>query len=244
MAYSTLSVKSKPAGPAQSLRINPSNSPSIRPPTRSSNKPSLFQSALSLQTVIGTTTTTPNGFSYHDQSKSFAFCAGSAGVLAELDDDDNVNQRFFRARPTANSINPITSFYNQSTPPTTPDNRAKSLPGVKATPLNGSYNGSPSTEIVEAPSPRSWSSRERVKAVTSVSISPNGRFLALGEVSTNWFSVTRMKSNSLRRAITQESWSSQLQRTHLPIFRSPYSLNIHLASVRLLGARTHNTWQP
>ena len=210
MAYSTLSVKSKPAGPAQSLRINPSNSPSIRPPTRSSNKPSLFQSALSLQTVIGTTTTTPNGFSYHDQSKSFAFCAGSAGVLAELDDDDNVNQRFFRARPTANSINPITSFYNQSTPPTTPDNRAKSLPGVKATPLNGSYNGSPSTEIVEAPSPRSWSSRERVKAVTSVSISPNGRFLALGEVSTNWFSVTRMKSNSLRRAITPESWSSQL----------------------------------
>lgn len=204
MAYNTLSAKSKSAGPAQSLRATPSNSPSVRPPTRSSNKPSLYQSALSLQTVIGTTTTTPNGFSYHDQSKSFAFCAGSAGVLAELDDDDNVNQRFFRARPTANSINPITSFYNQSTSPTTPDNRAKSLPGIK-TPHNGNYNGSPSTEMVETPSPRSWSSREKVKAVTSVAISPNGRFLALGEVSNKRFSITTIETNGSRRAIIQES---------------------------------------
>ncbi|KAL4785182.1 WD40-repeat-containing domain protein [Aspergillus varians] len=185
MANNTPSVKSKTAGPAQSLRGTPSSSPSVRPPTRSSNKPSLYQSALSLQTVIGTTTTTPNGFSYHDQSKTFAFCAGSAGVLAELDDDNNVNQRFFRARPTASSINPVTSFYNQSMPPATPDGRAKSLSSIKAAPYNGSYNGSPSAEMAEALSPRGWSSRERVKAVTSVAISPNGRFLALGETGYN-----------------------------------------------------------
>ncbi|KAL4933467.1 WD40 repeat domain-containing protein [Aspergillus undulatus] len=186
MANNTLSVKSKTAvGPAQSLRATPSNSPSLRPPTRSSNKPSPYQSNLSLRTVIGTTTTTPNGFSYHDQSKSFAFCAGSAGVLAELDEEDNVNQRFFRARPTATSINPVTSFYNQSTPPATPDARSKTLAGIKNAPYNGTYNGSPSTEMVEASSPRSWSSRERVKAVTSVSISPNGRLLALGETGYN-----------------------------------------------------------
>ncbi|KAL4867721.1 hypothetical protein BDV12DRAFT_170957 [Aspergillus spectabilis] len=185
MAYNTLSVKSKTAGPAPSLRLTPSNSPSLRPPTRSSNKPSLYQSALSLQTVIGTTTTTPNGFSYHDQSRSFAFCAGSAGVLAELDDDNNVNQRFFRARPSASSINPVTSFYNQSTPPATPDTRSKSLPSMKTASYIGTYNGSPSSEVVEAPSPRVWSSRERVKAVTSVAISPNGRLLALGETGYN-----------------------------------------------------------
>ncbi|KAL4918230.1 WD40-repeat-containing domain protein [Aspergillus aurantiobrunneus] len=184
MASNTLSVRSKTAGPAQSLRATPSNSP-LRPPTRSSNKPSLYQSALSLQTVIGTTTTTPNGFSYHDQSKSFAFCAGSAGVLAELDDNNNVNQRFFRARPIANSINPVTSFYNQSTPPATPDGRTKSLPSIKAPSYSGSSNGTPSNEIAEAPSPRTWSSRERVKAVSSIAISPNGRFLALGETGYN-----------------------------------------------------------
>ncbi|KAL5001226.1 quinon protein alcohol dehydrogenase-like superfamily [Aspergillus recurvatus] len=183
MANNALSVKSKTAGPNHSLRVTPSNSPSIRPPTRSA-KPSLYQSALSLQTVIGTTATTPNGFSYHDQSNSFAFCAGSAGVLAELDEDNNVNQRFFRARPTASSINPVISFYNQCTPPATPDARTKSLPGIKATPHNGSYNSSPSTETVDA-SPRVWSSRERVKAVTSIAISPNGRFIALGETGYN-----------------------------------------------------------
>ncbi|KAL4741573.1 quinon protein alcohol dehydrogenase-like superfamily [Aspergillus similis] len=183
MANNALSVKSKTAGPNHSLRGAPSNSPTIRPPTRSA-KPSPYQSSLSLQTVIGTTTTTPNGFSYHDQSNSFAFCAGSAGVLAELDEDNNVNQRFFRARPTASSINPVISFYNQCTPPATPEARTRSLPGIKATPHNGSYNSSPSTETVDA-SPRVWSSRERVKAVTCVAISPNGRFLALGETGYN-----------------------------------------------------------
>ncbi|KAL4876100.1 WD40-repeat-containing domain protein [Aspergillus karnatakaensis] len=185
MANNTLSVKSKTAGPAPSLRLTPSNSPSLRPPTRSSNRPSLYQSTLSLQTVIGTTTTAPNGFSCHDQSRSFAFCSGSAGVLAELDDDNNVNQRFFRARPSASSVNPVASFYNQSTPPATPDARSKSLPSIKAASYNGTYSGLPSNEFTEAYSPRTWSSRERVKAVTSVSISPNGRLLALGETGYN-----------------------------------------------------------
>ncbi|KKK14226.1 hypothetical protein P175DRAFT_0440425 [Aspergillus ochraceoroseus IBT 24754] len=187
MANNSLGVKSKTAGPAPFLRVTPSNSPIPipRPPTRSSTKPSLYQSTLSLKTVIGTTTTTPNGFSYHDQSRSFALCAGSAAVLADLDNDDNVNQRFFRARPSAASINPVTSFYNQSTPPTTPDARPKSFSGTKPIAYNGIYNGSPSTEIVEAPSPRAWSSRERVKAVTSVALSPNGRFLAVGETGYN-----------------------------------------------------------
>ncbi|KAL3469882.1 WD40-repeat-containing domain protein [Aspergillus californicus] len=185
MANNTLGAKSKIAGPASSLRATPSNSPSLRPPTRSSNKPSPYQSTLSLQTVIGTTTTTPNGFSYHDQSKSFAFCAGSAAVLAELDDDNNANQRFFRARPSATSINPVMSFYNQATPPTTPDARSKSLPSIKSASYSGIYSGSPSGELVESPSPRAWSSRERVKAVTSVAISPNGRLLAVGETGYN-----------------------------------------------------------
>lgn len=183
MANNTFNVKNKNTGLVHSFRATPSNSPSARPPTRSCNKPSLYQSALSLQTVIGTTTTSPNGFSYHDSSKSFAFCAGSAGVLAELDSDNNVIQRFFRARPTASSVNPVSSFYNPSTPPATPDARSKSTPSVKAPNYFSGFNGSPFAEIIDLHSPYSWSSREKVKAVTSVAISPNGRFLVLGEVS-------------------------------------------------------------
>lgn len=183
MASTTpLGAKSKLAGPGASLKITPSNSPILRPGTRSPNK-SAHQSSLSLQTVIGTTTTTPNGFSSHEHSKSFALCAGSAAVLAELDENDNITQRFFRARPSATSVNPATSFYNQSTPPTTPDPRSRSLAHIRSNPHLSVPNGSPSSEVVDAGSPRGWSSRERIKAVTSVSISPNGRFLAVGEVS-------------------------------------------------------------
>ncbi|KAL4893086.1 quinon protein alcohol dehydrogenase-like superfamily [Aspergillus ambiguus] len=185
MAYNSLSVKSKSAGSGSSLRITPSNSPTIRPPPRTPNRAPQYQSTLALRTVIGTTTTTPNGFCSHDQSRSFALCAGSAAVLAELDDDHNVTQRFFRARPSVPSVHPITSFYNPSTPPITPNTRKKSFSGIKPSTNGVSYSGSPSNESVDNTTPRAWSSRERVKAVTSVAISPNGRFLAVGETGYN-----------------------------------------------------------
>ncbi|KAL1850927.1 hypothetical protein Plec18170_006764 [Paecilomyces lecythidis] len=137
-------------------------------------------SALSLQTVIGTTTANPNGFSSHEPTKSFALCAGSAAILAEVDSDDNISQRFFRARPTATPVNPVTSFYNQATPPTTPDSRARSTPISKSGLGVGTYRASPSADGSDT-----WSSRERIKAVTSVDISPNGRFLAVGETGYN-----------------------------------------------------------
>ncbi|KAE8374174.1 quinon protein alcohol dehydrogenase-like superfamily [Aspergillus bertholletiae] len=180
MAYNSLNVKSKGIGTGSSLRITPTSSPGLRPPRTPSKAPQ-HQATLCLQTVIGTTTTSPHGFSSHDQSKSFALCAGSAAILAELDELGNVNQRFFRARPSAASVNPVTSFYHQSTPPSTPDTRARPLPGVKSTAHSSILNGTPANELAESNSSRAWSSRERVKAVTSVSISPNGRFLAVGE---------------------------------------------------------------
>ncbi|RAK97226.1 WD40 repeat domain-containing protein [Aspergillus ibericus CBS 121593] len=183
MANNSLSARCKAAS---SLRITPSNSPVLRPPTRSSvHKSPLNQATLNLQTVIGTTTTTPHGFSSHEESRSFALCAGSVVVLAELDDEHCVNQRFFRARPSATSVNPVTSFYSQSTPPTTPDSRAKFSGSIRSTTHSNAYSGSPCNDPVDNGSPRGWSSRERVKAVTCTAISPNGRFLAVGETGYN-----------------------------------------------------------
>jgi hypothetical protein len=175
------SGKTKSAGPGTSLKITPSNSPVLRSATRSPQKLMPCQSTLSLQTVIGTTTATPNGFSSHEPTRSFALCAGSAAILAEVDSDLNINQRFFRARPTAIAVNPVTSFYSQSTPPTTPETRRPSLAAKSGT--NASFYGaSPGGDWTDATNSRTWSSRERVKAVSSVEISPNGRFLAVGEV--------------------------------------------------------------
>lgn len=208
MANNSITAKSKAQGPASSLRITPSNSPVLRPPSRSLHKPSLHHSALLLQSVLGTTTTTPTGFSSHDESRSFALCAGSAAVLAELDHENNVSQRFFRARPSATSVNPIASFYNQPNPPTTPDARARSVSNLKLSPHTNFYNGSPSNDFADNGSPRAWSSRERIKAVTSVSISPNGRFLAVGETGYNprvlIFSTARDSPSDIPLSILNE----------------------------------------
>ncbi|RAL17747.1 WD40 repeat domain-containing protein [Aspergillus homomorphus CBS 101889] len=181
MAYNTLNAKSK-SNSGSSFRITPTNSPVLRPSTRSSmHKTSLQQAVLTLQAVIGTTTSSPRGFSIHAGSNSFAICAGSTVVLAELDEQKTLQQRFYRARPSATSVNPVTSFYNNATPPTTPDNRAKTPLGTKSAAQNALHSGTPGSELADGHSPRAWSSRERVKAVTSVAISPNGGLLAVGE---------------------------------------------------------------
>ncbi|ODH51830.1 hypothetical protein GX48_02074 [Paracoccidioides brasiliensis] len=170
-----------PTALGASLKLTPSNSPVVKPATRPAHKPS-HHSTLSLQTVIGTTTSNPNGFSFHEPTKTFALCAGSATILAEVDGDLNVSQRFFRARPTAAPVNPVQSFYNTSTPPTTPDTRTRSFQPVGRQPnIHGAlYASSPNAEWAETNGSRTWSSRERIKAVTCVSISPNGRYLATG----------------------------------------------------------------
>lgn len=179
MSSHSASMKSKAANTHSSARL--ASGGKI---PRTPNRPPQHQATLSLGTVVGTTTTSPTGFSSHDQSRSFAICAGSAAVLAELGADNTVSQRFFRARPSATSVNPVTSFYHQSTPPGTPDSRSRSVSGIKSTPHGNGLNGSPAShELPDGGSPRPWSSRERVKAVTSVCISPNGRLLAVGEVS-------------------------------------------------------------
>ncbi|KKZ68412.1 hypothetical protein EMCG_00181 [[Emmonsia] crescens] len=170
-----------PSALGASLKITPANSPILKPAARPPHKPS-HHSTLSLQTVIGTTTSNPNGFSFHEPTKSFALCAGSATILAEVDENLNISQRFFRARPTATPVNPVQPFYNTSIPPTTPDARTRSLqPAGRASTINGApYASSPNAEWGETTSSRTWTSRERIKAITCVAISPNGRFLATG----------------------------------------------------------------
>lgn len=184
MAYNTpLSSRSKLSAPLSSLKTTPISSPALKSATKPTSKPS-YQCTLSLRTVIGTTTSNPHGFSCHESSRTFALCAGSAAILAELDEDLNITQRFFRARPTATGINSTPSYYNNnnSTPPTTPDIRARTLQLASRSSGNGSPYASSPSEWGDSNIPRTWSSKERIKAVTSVALSPNGRFLAVGEV--------------------------------------------------------------
>lgn len=167
------------------LKLTPSNSPFPRTP-KSPNKSrsGLYESGLSLKRIIGTTVTSPNAFD--SSSRIFAYTAGAAAVVVNVDDELGYSQRFFRARPTAVPFNTINA---SSGTPSTPTNTANDGRNRSIATLRDSVVPySPSTPHTsldwgDSPSSKTWTSRERIKAATCISISKDGRFLAVGEVS-------------------------------------------------------------
>ncbi|KAI5297227.1 guanine nucleotide-binding protein subunit alpha, partial [Ascosphaera pollenicola] len=107
-------------------------------------------------------------------ARQFAFCAGSTTVLAEIDDDLNVSQRFFRARTSvAHHAHAAPSSHVALAGA---HNRPRAHSGSsRTTPLrNGSFGAGDGASAA-------MSARERVKSVTSVALSANGRWIAAGE---------------------------------------------------------------
>ncbi|KAF1826275.1 WD40 repeat-like protein [Dissoconium aciculare CBS 342.82] len=163
------------------LRLTPSNSPFLktsvnRSPTKAVVKAE--EPGLHLKKVIGTTTASANGFDCLPSARQFAFTAGAAAVLATVDKDLNIQQQFFRANPAssanrdANTNWPVTA---------SPGDRGRTLGYFKdqsggASPLSASLR-----DWSDSPSGRSATAKDRVKAATSVSLSPNGKWLAVGE---------------------------------------------------------------
>lgn len=181
MAASPYNVRSKLNTQGISLNTTASNSPLSRQVPRSPLRIGTPAISLSLRTVIGTTTETPNGFSCHANSNRFAICAGSAAILAEVDASGQVSQRFFRARPTVSSVNPVYSFYDTAFTGGTTDGRRKTGMNPRPTGFGLGSTGSPRRDWNEDSGSKTWTARERVKATSSVSLSPNGSFLAFGE---------------------------------------------------------------
>lgn len=179
MTNSPFEIKSRftPGTPSKTTSIN---SPLSRPGPRP-HRPNAPPASLSLRRIIGTTTTSSSGLACHYNSSRFAYCAGSAAVLAQIDDGGDISYRFFRAQPTAIPIHPCVSFYNPTTPTGTPESRRRTnLPFRQGTDERSS-NGSSRRVWGEEGSSKAWSARERVKAVSCVDLSPNGKFLAVGE---------------------------------------------------------------
>lgn len=162
-----------PMGPKLNSSVSLPRSP------RSPRPRSIYDSSLSLKRIIGTTVASPPAFDSLASSRVFAYTAGAAVVVVNIEDDGNYSQRFFRARPTAVPQNTMTSG------PSTPlahDGRTRSGLALRdcAVPFSPSV---PHTSLdVAEYSPKTWSSRERIKAATCISLSPDGRFLAVGEV--------------------------------------------------------------
>ena len=89
------------------------------------------------------------------------------------------SQRFYRARPTAVPVHSTSaSQYTPSSPITTTpkanDSRNRVGPSYRDSPYSPADWG-------DSPGSKTWTSRERIKAATCLALSPDGRYLAVGE---------------------------------------------------------------
>ncbi|KAL9087853.1 MAG: hypothetical protein Q9165_006415 [Trypethelium subeluteriae] len=168
------------------VRLTSSNSPSVRYPAslRSPIKSHHDELSLSLDRVIGSTTVSPNGFDCQTSKRRFAYTAGAAAVIADVDDDLDITQRFYRARPTITpSISPI-SHLGPGTPTKTVNEQEpknKTVSSLREAGVGRDPADSPTRNWADSPGSKPWAAKERVKAATAVSFSPDGRFLAVGE---------------------------------------------------------------
>ncbi|KAK3111057.1 hypothetical protein LTR53_014058 [Teratosphaeriaceae sp. CCFEE 6253] len=160
------------------LRLTPSNSPYFRSsaPRSPTKLPRNEEPGLRLKNVIGTTTSSANGFDCTPSTRAFAYAAGAAAVLCSVDDELRVRQRHFRARPTVGRESNGQSVGT----PTPGEPRSRAFGHVKEHSIGGSPLSS-TRDWNDSPTGRTTTAKDRVKAVTSVALSANGKWLAVGE---------------------------------------------------------------
>lgn len=157
-----------------SIRLTPSNSPFLRSPSpRSPTKHAKEEPCLHLHKSIGTTTVAVSGFDNLYSRSKFAYTAGAAAVVVTVDQDLNITQDFFRAKPNSNGGARDTVGGWPSTPTPRPTSQ---LIKEGASPL-----GAASRDWSDSPTGRSSTAKDRIKSATSVALSANGKWLAVGE---------------------------------------------------------------
>ncbi|KAL9599510.1 MAG: hypothetical protein Q9179_003528 [Wetmoreana sp. 5 TL-2023] len=131
------------------------------------------------ETVIGSTISSINGLSAANGINSFAFCAGSIVILAAINTQTGIDQRFFCVRPDALPIQATPTFYNPATPTKAAGNRSYLNSPIKDESPSGTvlqtsldHNADPLARI---------KSTHRPKSLTSLSLSPCGKYIAVGE---------------------------------------------------------------
>ena len=160
---------------ASSMRFYSSRDPG---PCHMKQTQDLSKIRLSFDSVIGTTTNSANAFDSLPENHIIAYCAGSATVLAQVDEHLNLTQRLFRVRPNASPVNATPSFYNPATPPSTPGKRRHG-PHSKDGGSETIYHG---LQDYHSKSPSQTKATNRNRQTSCLSLSRGGDLMAVGEV--------------------------------------------------------------
>lgn len=137
--------------------------------------------SLALKTTIGTTTSTASAFDYNTATSSFAICAGSVAIVARVDEELNITQKFFRARPSASSHISPSSNHDKSIGASTPESRNHLVGSLRRKTFGLGPIRSP--QIDHSVSPGKANIRQKTRVASCVSLSSDGRLLAVSEVS-------------------------------------------------------------
>lgn len=130
---------------------------------------------LKLHQVISHATVNHNSFAYHARSSIFAVCAGSMAIVNHVDEASNIKQRHYRASSGIPRVS--SSAYFESVTSSPLEKRGR---GLEPSRRIWGATSSPFTEGKASPTPLTYAQKSR--SVTSLAISPDGKYLAVGEI--------------------------------------------------------------
>ncbi|KAL8734708.1 MAG: hypothetical protein Q9166_001364 [cf. Caloplaca sp. 2 TL-2023] len=133
--------------------------------------------SLVVEAVIGSTVSSINAVTAAVDINSFAFCAGSTVVLAVINSQLHLDQRLFRVKPDALPAQATPSYYNPATPlKATGTRNHTNTPSKDESALGNASFDNNADALGKA------KASHRSKSLTSVTLSPSGKYLAVGEV--------------------------------------------------------------
>ncbi|KAL8944244.1 MAG: hypothetical protein Q9216_000539 [Gyalolechia sp. 2 TL-2023] len=128
------------------------------------------------EVIVGLTTSSSNALTAAVDTNAFAFCAGSSVVLAVINSHLGLDQRLFCVKSDALPVQTTPSYYNPATPTKPAGNGGHPSSLARYETVSSSASGD---YIIDSPNRNKAAHRSR--SLTSVSLSPSGKFLAIGE---------------------------------------------------------------
>ena len=148
-------------------------------PTRA-RSPTRTEQTLVLKQVSGSTAASNNGFATVASKGLFAFVAGAGAVLVVLEDDGQLTQRFYHARPSVAPFVTTPSIYESPTPAGQQGARQRTAASLRESGYGVAAAGYPWNDTTDSPNARSGAA-SKTKAASCVALSPDGKLMAVGE---------------------------------------------------------------